>query len=178
MKLRGKELRGPNIQTIVIPREPEPIVLTAQAVLDYELFDKLCPRPTPPIIMKKGGVKEANVKDARFLLAAESYGRKRIAWIVLESLRLGTPDLTWDKVDLGNSNTWEGYLEELKQSGFSWAEVEHIIDGCMTVNALNESKLEAARDSFLHSLAQEAVEESSSQEGEQPSTPSGEPASG
>lgn len=178
MRLRGKELKGPNTQTIVLPRDPEPIVLTAQAVLDYDLFDQLCPRPTPPIIMKKGGIKEANTKDARFLLAVESYGRKRIAWIVIESLRLGTPDLTWDEVDYGNPNTWEKYLEELKASGFSWAEVEYVIDCCMTANALNESKLEAARESFLLSLAQEAIEESSSQPVEQPNTPSGEPANG
>lgn len=177
MKLRGKEIKGPNTQTIIVPREPEPIVLTAQAVLDYDLFDKLCPRPTPPIVMRKGGVKTANTQDARFLLALDSYGRRRVAWIVLESLRLGTPELEWEQVDMGNPNTWDKYMDELKDSGFSWAEVEFIIDGCMTANALNESKLEEARSSFLLSMSQEALEELSSPQDEPESTPSGEPAS-
>ena len=109
MKIAGRKIEGPNVEVLVLPRgDGEPLVFKAQAVLDYEPFDQICPRPRPPVIVKRGGVREVNPEDPNFKAAIQSWGRKRVAWIVLTSLRGGMPELEWEKVDYGNSNTWTG----------------------------------------------------------------------
>lgn len=178
MKLAGRELKKCNSHTIVIPRTDEkPIVLIARAVLDYSMFEKLCPDPKPPYRMKAGGEKVANFKDPRYVLSLESFGRRRVAWIVLESLRLGSPELEWDIVDYGDPNTWEKYTEELQESGFNWAEIAMITNGCFIANSLDESKIEEARASFLASQLEAAEDLSTSPMVEVSVTPSGEPVS-
>lgn len=177
MKLNGRELKKSNSHLIVIPRvNEEPIVLTAQAVLDYNQFETLCPDPKPPTRMKAGGEKLANYKDPRYILAVESHSRRRMSWLVLESLRLGSPDLTWDTIDYGDPNTWERYEVELRESGFNWAEIGMIVQGCLIANSLDESKIEEARASFLASREVEGSP-SSFQEEELSDMPSGEPVS-
>jgi hypothetical protein len=141
----ARRSREPNVQTIVIPRDPEPIVLTAQAVLDYESLRQAVPSAHSADRDARGGVKTADTQGRPLPARPRQLRPSAVAWIVLESLRLGTPELEFDKVDMGNPNTWDKYLDELKDSGFSWAEIEFIIDGCMTANALNEDKLEEAR---------------------------------
>jgi hypothetical protein len=176
MKIAGKEIKGPNAEVIILPRGTgEPIVLTAHAILDYGDFDKICPRPEPPTVMRRGGKKTQNVEDPRFKTAIVEYGRRRVAWMVLTSLRLGTPELEWDTVDFGNAATWLNYETELQDSGFSYVEVQRIVNGVMAANCLDDDKLEEARKNFLASL-EEPEELSFSQTDEQPTTPSGEPA--
>jgi hypothetical protein len=177
MKLGGKKVEGSNYKTIVIPRgDGDPVVMKACAVLDYSTFDKICPRPTPPTVMKRGGVKTLNFADPRYTAQIENYGHKRISWIVLESLRLGTPDLEWEQVDLGDPDTWTKYDDELTESGFSFVEIQYIISSCMEANALDEEKLDEARKSFLLSM-EVPPGLSSSLRDEQENTESGEPAS-
>ena len=175
MRLAGKEIRGPNSETIVIPRgDGEPIIFKAVAILDYSPFDKLCPRPEPPTIMRKGGIKSQNVEDPKFKLALTDYGRKKIAWIVITSLRNGTPDLEWDKVKYSEPDTWPLYEPEFKEAGFSNPEIQAIIDGVMTANCLDDDKLAEARKTFLASV-EEAIAQSSSPTEELQITPSGVP---
>lgn len=177
MKLAGRKISGPNVETIVFPRgDGDPIVLKAQAILDYEPFDQLCPKPKPPTIMKKGGVRESNPEDPRYRDALHEWGRKRLCWIVLTSLRLGTPELEWETVDYGDPNTWTNFEDELKESGFSEIEVGRINRGVMIANALDDDKLDEARNAFLASVAAEAAS-LSSQADELNSTLSGEPVS-
>lgn len=176
MKLAGKRLEGPNIEMIVLPRgNGEPIVLHAQAILDYEPFDKLCPRPRPPVVMKRGGTKSLNVEDPRYKSALELYSHRRFAWIILTSLRHGTPSLEWETVNYGDPNTWLNYEKELRDAGFSTTELGHIHRGVMVANALDDDKLEEARNAFLASQ-QAPGGLSSSPEDELNSTASGEPA--
>lgn len=177
MKLNGKKIEGSNHKVIVIPRgEDEPIVMKACAILDYSTFDRILPRPTAPIIMKRGGIKTANFSDARYVAQIETYGHKRIGWIVLESLRLGTPELEWETIDFGDPDTWNKYDNELAEAGFSFIEIQYIVQCCMEANALDEEKLTEARNSFLLST-QVPLDLLSSHQDEQENTESGEPAS-
>ncbi len=177
MKIAGNKIEGPNTEMILLPRgDNPPIVLRAQAVLDYTPFDTMCPRPKPPSVIRPGGIRETNPEDPRHVEALHNYARKRMAWIVLTSLRLGSPELEWETVDFGNSNTWLKYEDELKEAGFAEIEVGRIIRACMIANCLDDDKLDEARKAFLLSQRLQA-EQLSSQEDEPQDTPSGEPAS-
>lgn len=177
MKLAGKKLEGPNVEAIVLPRgDGEPIVFYAQAIMDFEPFEQLCPRPKAPTIVKRGGQKSQNTEDPNFKLALEQYSRKRFAWIILTSLRQGTSSLEWETVDYGNQNTWLNYEKELRESGFSDVEIGRIHRGCLIANALDDDKLDEARNAFLASQ-QALAAQSSSPEAGLSSMESGEPAS-
>jgi hypothetical protein len=177
MKLAGRKIEGANVEYIVLPRgDGEPLVLKAQAILDYSPFDMLCPPPRPPTVLRPGGVKSYNVEDPRYLESLMEHGRRRSAWIILTSLRLGTPDLEWETVDYGDPNTWSGYIDELRASGFSEVEIIRVVKGCMVANALDDSKLEEARKAFL-AFQERQADLLSSPEGGLNSTPSGAPAS-
>lgn len=177
MKIHGQKIEGPNVEIIVIPRSGDTpdIIFQAQAILDNEAFEKLCPVPMPPERIMKGGKREKNFEDKAYKAEMEKYGNKRIAWMILESLR-ATPDLEWETVKLEDHLTWLNYEKELQDSGFSYVEIQRIQNGVFTANCLNEAKVEEARQLFLRGPV-ERVEASFGLETGQNSTPSGAPAS-
>lgn len=175
MKINGRKIEGPNIETIVIPRgNGEPIVFKAQAILDYSEFEKQVPEPTPAIKILRGGRRVKDTDSVSYKEAVKKYGELRVAWIVLESLK-ATEDLEWEKVDYDDPSTWHLFEEELKESGFSTVEIYRIMEGAMDANCLNEQKLNEARTSFLASQ-QAVIDQSSSPTDELSDTQSGEPA--
>jgi hypothetical protein len=177
MRLEGKKIEGPNVETIVIPRtdgRPD-IVFKAQAVLDYSGFDDLCPRPTPPIKMLRGGERQADLEDPTYKELISTYGLKRMAWMCIKSLEV-TPTLEWERVDLGNPNTWLKFEDELTESGFSDPEIMRIRNGIFSANCLNENLVELARQSFFSGRPR-THDPSSYLPAETNGTPSGEPAS-
>lgn len=60
-----------------------------------------------------------------------------------------TPDLEWENVDVEDPNTWNNFRQEMTDSGFSAIEINRVIAECLNVNALNEEKIEEARQRFL-----------------------------
>jgi hypothetical protein len=150
MRLEGKKIEGPNVETIVIPRTDgrADVVFKAQAVLDYTPFDELCPRPTPPIKTLRGGERQADYEDTVYKELISTYGLKRMAWMCIKSLE-ATPTLEWDDVDVGNPNTWLKFEDELTKAGFSDPEIMRIRNGVFSANCLNESVVELARQSFF-----------------------------
>ncbi len=174
MRIAGQKVEGPNTETIVIPRgDRDPIVFIAKAVLDWDEFDRLCPVPKAPIIMRKGGEKFANLEDPAYKERASTYGEKRLIWLCLKSLE-GTPDLEWETIDMGKPDTYLNFDKELKEAGFSQVEIGRIRNGVFVANCLDEEKLEEARASFLASRLQVYDPSSSLKDG--PSdTPFGEP---
>lgn len=178
MKIKGRKISKPNLEIIVIPRggEEEDIVFKAQAVLDMSDFDKMCPMPKPPVLVKKGGMKVVNIEDPIYKQELERHGKLRITWMVLQSLR-ATEDFEWETVDPQNPDTWNNYEREFKESGFSQVEVNRIISGVMTANSLNDDRIKEARERFF--AGQEGQSNGSSSLPVAPSSmPSGEPASG
>jgi len=153
MKIKGKKIENPNREIIPIPRGMEDdIVFIADAVLDMEPFDKMCPPPIPTM-RKIDGIDVPNLRDPHYLKKIEKHATKRIAWLVLTSLE-GTEGLEWETVDVSDPSTWHLFREELKSAGFSNMEIDRIVAGVISVNALSESKIEAARARFL--LSQQA----------------------
>jgi hypothetical protein len=159
MKLHGQKIDGPNVEIIVLPRgnDKPDIIFRAQAILDSKEFDKLCPVPEPPGRIMKGGKKELNFNDSAYQAEMRRYADKRVAWMVLESLK-ATEGLEWETVTLNDHTTWLKYEDELKAAGFSYIEVQRIQNGVFTANCLNEAKVEEARQNFLHGLTDQSNE--------------------
>lgn len=163
MKIKGKTISGSNETFIVIPRAcGEDIIFKAKAVLDMEPFEVICPMPAPPKRMLPGGQEVPNLTDKGYLTSVNQHSQKRLTWIVLTSLQ-ATEDLVWETVDLADHTTWDNFQTELQDAGFSSVEVNRIVTECIDVNALNEGKINEARERFLLA-AQERQEELSSQE--------------
>lgn len=155
MRIQGKVIQGPAVETIVIPRgDDEPLVFKAQAVLDYDEFEKLCPEPKPPMITRPGGVSEADVNDKNYQAAIQARLKRQTNFMFIKSL-LATPGLTFDKIDVKRPETWDHFEEELRDAGLSQVERNHIIRGILAANCLDEKKIEEARRRFT--LSQEAV---------------------
>jgi hypothetical protein len=166
MKLNGQKVSGPNEVVVVIPRpevkvskegeEPTYVsgdhIFRCKAVLDYDVFDKLCPRPEAPVVLYPGGRKAANPEDKGFKERLAHYGVLRFAWMVITSLS-ATPNLEWDKVLADKPDSWPKYEEELKESGFSQIEVGRITNGVLEANCLDETKLDEARKRFFAQAA-------------------------
>lgn len=149
MKLNGKRLEGPNEVTIVIPRgSGEDIILKAKAVLDLDDFDEMCPAPSPPMRRMAGGQNVPNLKDSGYLAALQRLAVVRLNYIVLASLS-ATEGLEWETVNLSDPDTWDNYQTEMREAGFSPIEIQRIVADVINVNALNEEKIEEARQRFL-----------------------------
>ncbi len=158
MKLSGRILKNPNEVVIVTPREnDEDIIFRARAVLDMDEFDTMCPEPSPPVRKLASGQTIENPKDQGFLQQLKNHSVLRLSWIVLKSLE-ATDGLEWDDVDITDPTTWDSFRKEMQNSGFSVIEINRVVTECLNVNALNEEKIEAARQRFLLQ-AQEAAEE-------------------
>ena len=158
MKIAGREIKGPNRVTLVLPREDyDDIVIIAQAVTDMAEVDKYLEAPKPPAITTAEGI-EYNWNDQGYVDQLAQYNLKKMAWIVLKSLE--PSNIEWATVEIDNPKTWTNYQKEMRESGFSDVEVNRICNVCMEANALDERKLEAARQSFLR--GQGAKEKSTS----------------
>ncbi len=157
MKIKGRKIEGPNIEIIPIPRAmKKDIIFLAKAVLDMKPFEAMCPTPLPPVKVIKGGEEIPNLQDKGYLKSIENLSTKRLAWMVLTSLQ-ETEDLEWETVDLSDPSTWGLFRKEMRDSGFSDIEINRVITGVINVNALNDDKIEAARERFLLT-AQEELE--------------------
>ena len=172
MKLGGKELSGPCIETLVLPRGEDQIVFKAQAISDFDKFDALCPEPKAPGKLTKNGW-EPMTDDIGYKEMLGSYNERRIAYLVVHSLVIS--DIEWDTVELDNPKTWTNYVEDLKGAGLSAIEIGRVAQLAMQANALDEAKLEKAREVFLRGQ-QEAADASSGLVIAPVSSPSGKPA--
>lgn len=175
MKINGVEVRGPAEEVLVLPRVTSPdLVFRAVAVRDTDQFDIMCPPPKPKAKLVAGGWKNS-VDDPAYIEALQKHGQLRFAWMLLKSLE--PSNIEWDTVKPEQPSTWLNWEEDLKNAGLSNTEVQHVINCVASANALNNQKLEAARENFLRGLAK-ASEKSSSQNSDPATTPSGEVASG
>ena len=153
MKLNGQKVEGPNVEYCVIPRggDKADIVFHAQAILDDAPFYEMCPAPTPPMRIMKGGKRETNFEDAGYKQETVLHHDKRMAWMCVTSLA-ATPGLEWETVKMGDHKTWMNFRSELKASGFSYIEIQRIEGAVYTANCLNENRVEEARQSFHRGL--------------------------
>jgi hypothetical protein len=156
MKLKGREIKGPNIEYIIIPRHDGDLVFKAQAVLDMSGFDKVYPEPQAPMIQKPGGAREPDLKDPGYVGLVGRRNQARYGYMMMQALSI-TEDLEWSILKADDQTTWHLWEEELRQAGFSTPEVNIIMDGLSAANGLNQDKLEQARKRFFAGLTQPTV---------------------
>lgn len=149
MKFKGKDVKGANKEIIVIPRPDENIVFVAEAIKNWEEFDKIISEPVPPEVIKPGNVKIKNEKDPEFVKAVEEYNDLRTSYLVVASLQ-NSPDIEWDTVNINDPVTWGNYEEELRDADFNDIEIGRIVTGVMRANCLDQSMIDEARANFLH----------------------------
>jgi hypothetical protein len=148
MKIFGETPKA-NLVIIPIPRGNDTaVIFKAQAVLDNDDFDKLCPMPIAPTITRPGKPATQDVTDKVYLKAVNEYSSNKLAWMVIKSLE-ATEGLEWDTIELNDPDTWSNYEQELREGGFSEAEIMHIINGVIEANGLSDDKIDEARNSFL-----------------------------
>lgn len=151
MKIGGIEVKGPNEVLLVLPREEYEIVIRARAVLDMSEFEELCPEPKPPGKQTKGGY-EYDTDDPGYKQQMENHNERQLGFLVVKSLE--PSEIEWDLVDISKPNTYTKWQEDFQGAGLSTIEVNRIMQVVMEANALDESKLEAARQVFLRGQRQ------------------------
>lgn len=153
MKILGKKIIGANIEVVVIPRPEGNLVFKAQAVLDYEPFEKMNPLPQAPEIVRPGGVRSRDVEDKGYNEKLNQWAQQKTHWMVLKSLE-ATSGLEWETVNLSEPSSWVNYQQEMVDSGLAPAEIARIID-CVTIACgLNQKKIDEATQRFLAGQAQ------------------------
>jgi len=147
MKINGQEIPKLSPKKAIFLREPVPVILTCQPILDFDDFEKVCPPPVAPEVLKPGGVRERNEKDASYIEAQEKYSEKRMAWIIIKSLEGN--NITWEKVNVDDVDTYTNYKEELIESGFTLVEINYLLEVILEASQVETEDLKAMRESFL-----------------------------
>jgi len=150
MKIGGVEVKGPCEEVLVLPRLSGDIVIKAQAVMDMEMFEKLCPAPEAPGVRTKEGFRP-NTKDPNYLALLALHSTQRMSYIVIKSLE--PSQIEWSRVKIEDPGTWHEWTAELKEAGVSDIECNRIVACVMQANSLDEDKLRAAREVFLRGQA-------------------------
>jgi hypothetical protein len=152
MKFHGREIAEPNIVYVVLPRNNQPdIIFYCRPVWSREEFDKLCPRPEPPKIIR-GRVKESQTDDPGYRKRLRDHDELYWQWLFLASIR-DTPGLELELVKADEPATWGRLEEEFRAAKLTDWEVARIQAGVNEANGLSESTVEAARKRFLEGLA-------------------------
>ena len=154
MKMHGKKIEGPNMEIVVIPRSTGNLVFRAQAVLDYEEFEALCPAPKPREIIKPGGERTLALNEKSYQDALQEWASRKTDWMVLKSLQ-ATEGLEWETVNMDDSGTWANYQNELKEASLSPPEIARIVNAVTVACGLDQRKIDEATEAFLATLAGE-----------------------
>lgn len=176
MRFGERKLMEPYSDVVVFPRQDGPIVFLITAITSFDEHDKLNPMPKAPKLRDKDGKTKDRTDDPNYQKALDEWAHRKMCWIALESMK-NSKDLVWEKVQLAEASTWPLYFEELKESFFTDNEILHLQRKIYDVNSLTNGMLEEAKTSFLATLSQQEVIQSSLPE-EQPSMVSGQPANG
>lgn len=152
MKINGRKVEGKNRVVRVFPRyEQEPIVIVAEAITDLSRVNDLLPPPVPPVVQRAGESPEQDLSDPGYQEQVISHAAKQNAWMVLETLK--PSNIEWTTINMEKPKTWLNWRKEFEEAGFSAMEIGLIIGAVNEANALDEEKLEAARQVFLRGQA-------------------------
>lgn len=155
MKINGKVLSGPEEVLIILPRQGDDIILKARAVLDFTGFEKICPRPKPPKVMRPGGPYVENVESPKYKEELLEWFSRRSEYMILKSLTDANPTLEFETIDIADPSTWGNIEKEFANSGFSEGEIMRISSAVLQANGLDDSKVEEAKERFLAQQVQD-----------------------
>jgi hypothetical protein len=151
MKISGRKFGVPE-KWVVFPRnENEALRFKVKAVINFDVFAKLFPSPTPPIKTLPGGIQQLDVTDKDYKDSVQKWAEAKMHWMTLQSLS-ATPDLEWETVKDSDPTTWGNYQTELSEA-LTPGEIRHLIDQIVRINGLNEEAIERATNDFLATLA-------------------------
>jgi len=175
MKIAGVDPKTLSNEVIlVLPRGESEIVFRAKGLPDMAEFEALCPNPKPPGKFTKDGW-IPNLTDPTYQQILGDWAKKRLGYTVIRSL--APSEIEWDTVKENDPRTWARWEEALKSAGLTQVECNRVLALVLEANALDDAKLQRAREVFLR--GQEPMpEEFSSPLSAPPSSPSGEPARG
>jgi hypothetical protein len=145
MKIGGVTVK-PCVEILVLPRMGENLIIRAKSVSVNEEFEKMVPEPIAPGVRTKDGFKH-DYKDDGYRKQLEIREEARLAFMILRSIE--DSNIEWETVDMDKYLTWKGWDKELQKAGLSEVETNRIINTVMVANALDESKIKEALDSFL-----------------------------
>lgn len=167
MKIFG-ERPTPSEDFIVLPMGNGDMTIRARASADPAQFTKVVPEPTPPTVMRPGGVKSVDITDRDYLKLLGDRNALYGSWVILESLK-ATEGLEWETVKEGDPTTWSNVEQELKEA-FGFQGFNRIIDLINQVNLIDDQKIHEAKARFLASKGVEPKTNLSSPNTEQNST--------
>lgn len=150
MKIKGQTLTAPKPVPIIIPRAPhgEDVVFMAQPIIEFDEFNSKCKEPEPVRVIKAGGDSYLDYEDKSYLLALDTYAKRKNCWIFLKTISV-TPGLEWEVVNMDDPSTWEKFEEELTKAGFTTGEINYLFTEALDVNIMTPEKIEQARERFL-----------------------------
>lgn len=154
MKINGLVFDGPKPVTCVIPVGEQQMVFTLKPVLDFEEFDKLCPRPEPGERIDNKGIKSKDYNHPKYLENLEKYSHQRMDWMYLKSIE-DSEGLEWEQVKMEDPETWHLFHDELKAAGVPDAYIDHFKVRIIQVCGLDPERIDEATQRFLASQAQE-----------------------
>lgn len=147
MKIAGVDPKTLSTEVIlVLPRAEKNIVFRACGLRDMDEFEAKCPLPKPPGKLTKDGW-VANNMDPTYQQVQAEYAKKRLGYIVIRSLE--PSEIEWDTVRLEDPRTWLNWEKDLKDGGLTQIESNRVLALVMEANALDEAKLQKAREVFL-----------------------------
>jgi len=135
-----------NEVVLVLPRGEDKIVFRARGLKDTDEFEALCPQPKPPGKLTKDGW-VANAEDPTYQQILAAWSKKRLGYIVTRSLQ--PSEIEWDMVKLDDQRTWANWEKDLLDGGLTQIECNRVLALVMEANALDEAKLQKAREVFL-----------------------------
>ena len=147
MKMNGKTIEGTTPEIIVIPKGGVDHVFKAIPILSYDEFEKICPTPNAPEIIKPGGVRSFDYDDKEYNKLLDEWAERKAAWVTITSLK-ATDGLEWDTVKEGDPATWTGYIKELATC-FTDIEISLIIGITHIACGLDQKKIDEATKRFL-----------------------------
>ena len=175
MKIAGIDPKTlSNEVLLVLPRGESEIVFRAKGLPDMAEFEALCPSPKPPgKFTKDGWVPQLN--DPTYQQVLGEWAKKRLGYMVVKSL--APSEIEWDSVKENDPRTWAKWEEDLKSAGLTQVECNRVLALVLEANALDDAKLQRAREVFLAGQAP-MPPEFSGPVIEPPSSLSGGPANG
>lgn len=151
MKIAGIDPKTlPNVEFLVIPRGEKQIVFHAQGLANLDEFHQMVPEPKAPVAQTPTGI-VANVKDAGFQAALAEYSKRRVGYLVVNSLK--PSDIEWDTVKMDQPGTWSNWEKDLLNAGLTQVECNLVFNLVWGANSLDENKLKQARETFLRGTA-------------------------
>lgn len=154
MKMNGVKLDVRAVEYTVIPRASGNIVFKSQAVPELDAYDEKFPAPVAPTRTIKGGTTMVVTDDPEYMKALTDWATNKSDWMFIMSLS-ATEWLEWERVDLNNPATFKEWRAELKEAGFTVAELIRIVNDVQAANGMNQKRIDEAQADFLAGLRED-----------------------